>query len=67
MEVVRALKRAGFVPRRQESSHVILRHPDSRTTIPVPVHGGRDVPTGTLRDIIRDAGLTVDEFRRLLK
>jgi len=66
-EVVKALKRAGFLVRRQESSHVILRHPETRVTVPVPVHGGRDVPTGTLRDIIRDAGLTVDGFTRLLK
>ena len=66
-EVIRALKRAGFVVRRQESSHAILRHPETRVTVPVPVHGSRGVPTGTLRDIIRDAGLTVEEFIRLLK
>ena len=66
-EAVRALKRAGFEFRRQEGSHSILRHPETRVTVPVPIHGGRDLPPGTLRDIIRDAGLTVEEFRRLLK
>ena len=35
-------------------------------TLSVPVHRGRDVKRGTLRDLIRDAGLTVDEFVKLL-
>jgi predicted RNA binding protein YcfA (HicA-like mRNA interferase family) len=39
----------------------------TRQTIPVPVHGSKPLRTGTLRAIIRDAGLTVEEFRRLLK
>lgn len=66
-EVVKALKRVGFVFRRQTGSHVILRHPESKVTVPVPVHGGKDLPPGTLRAIIRDAGLTVEEFQRLLR
>lgn len=65
-EVVRALEHAGFVVCRQTGSHVILRHPAKRLSIPVPMHGGRDLPTGTLRGIIRDADLTLEEFSRLL-
>jgi len=37
----------------------------TRQTVPVPVHTG-DLKPGTLRGIIRDAGLTVDEFQDLL-
>jgi predicted RNA binding protein YcfA (HicA-like mRNA interferase family) len=65
-EVVAALLRAGFEVLRQRGSHVILINLTTRQTLPVSVHGSRDLPEGTLRGIIRDAGLTVDEFIRLL-
>lgn len=66
-EAVRALERAGFVFRRQTGGHMILRHPKTKVTVPVPVHAGRDLKPGTLRAILRDADLTIEEFRRLLK
>jgi predicted RNA binding protein YcfA (HicA-like mRNA interferase family) len=46
-------------------SHATYRHPDGRWTI-VSVHGGKTIPGGTLRKIIRDTGLTVEEFSELL-
>jgi len=52
---------------RTSGSHVRLVHatdPSRQTT--VPVHKGRDLPKGTLRDIIAQAGMTVDEFLDLL-
>jgi len=66
-EVVRALRRAGFVVRRHTGSHTIMRHPGTMRSASVPVHSGEDLPPGTLRQIIADAGLTVEQFRRLLK
>ena len=45
--------------RDQKGSHVHLRHPD-RPPLTIPLH--REVARGTLRAIIRDAGLTVEEF-----
>ncbi len=63
--VVRALERAGFKIARVAGSHHIMRHPDGRGTT-VPVHPGRDVAKGTLRGILSDVGMTVDELRRLL-
>ncbi len=65
-EVVKALRRAGYEVLRQRGSHVILINRQTKQTIPVPVHGSKDMPTGTLRGIIADAGLSVAEFRRLL-
>jgi predicted RNA binding protein YcfA (HicA-like mRNA interferase family) len=62
-EILSRLQRAGFVIKRQSSSHVILRHPDGRQTY-VAMHPG-DVPTGTFRAILKQVGLTEDEFRRL--
>ena len=45
-EVLRRLERAGFQPRRQSGSHIVLRHPDGRQTY-LPMHTG-DVPSGHL-------------------
>lgn len=63
--VVRALERAEFKVARVAGSHHIMRHPDGRGTT-VPVHPGRDVAKGTLRGILSDLGMTVDELKRLL-
>ena len=63
-EVVRKLQSAGFEIDHITGSHYIMRHPDGRRTV-VPYHAGRDIKRGVLRAIIRQAGLTVDEFLRL--
>jgi predicted RNA binding protein YcfA (HicA-like mRNA interferase family) len=63
--VVRALERAGFKVARVTGSDYIMRHPDGRGTT-VPVHAARDVAKGTLRGILADAGITVEELQRLL-
>jgi predicted RNA binding protein YcfA (HicA-like mRNA interferase family) len=64
-QVVKALERAGFSVARIRGSHHIMRHPDGRNTT-VPVHSGRDVRPGTLRGILADVGMRVEEFRTLL-
>ena len=64
-ELTRALERAGFVLRRQKGSHQIWFHPQLKKRVSVPVHTG-DVPKGTLRQILRDADLSVEEFLALL-
>ena len=63
--VVRALEKAGFTVARIAGSHHIMRHPDGRGTT-VPVHHGRDMAKGTLRGILSDTGMTVEELQRLL-
>lgn len=66
-QVIRALERAGFVIIRISGSHCRMERkgrPTRHTT--VPAHQGKDIPKGTLRDIIDQAGLTVDEFVALL-
>ena len=65
-EVIGALKRAGFVEWRQRGSHLHLKRLSDNTRVTIPVHRGRTIPPGTLRGIIRDAGLTVEEFVDLL-
>lgn len=65
--VLRALQRAGFAVDRVAGSHHLLVHKDDpRLIVTVPIHGARDLKPGTLRGIIRQAGLSVEEFRDLL-
>jgi len=64
-EVVAALSKAGFRVDRQKGSHIVLRQdaaPHRRITVP----DHREIAKGTLRAIIRQAGLTVEEFQDLL-
>ncbi len=63
-ECIKALEKAGFVVRRQEGSHMILRRQDPFAQLVVPNH--KELDRGTLRAIIRQAGLGVDEFIGLL-
>jgi predicted RNA binding protein YcfA (HicA-like mRNA interferase family) len=61
-EVVRIATLIGFVFDRQRGSHAVYyRHSDKRRIV-VPMHGTKDLKPGTLRGIINDMGLTVDEF-----
>lgn len=64
--LVRALKRAGFVELRQKGSHVSMEKitPEKVFRTVVPMH--RTLAKGTLSDILRQAGLTIEEFLELL-
>lgn len=64
-QLVKALGRLGYVVDRQRGSHIILRHtkPPHRRLV-VPDHD--EIAKGTLRAIIRDAGITVEDLRSLL-
>jgi predicted RNA binding protein YcfA (HicA-like mRNA interferase family) len=64
-ECVRALERAGFYFKRQTGSHIILRRDDPFAQVVVPDH--RTLDRGTLRAIIRQTGLSVDEFVDILE
>ena len=62
-EILRALEHAGFFVHHHTGSHAILRHrTDLSKRVTVPVHQGRDLPRGTLGGILKQAGLTPDEF-----
>lgn len=68
-ELVRALERAGFVVTRRRGSHVQLRResPDGTVaTFPVPVHAGKTIKKGTLRGILRKAGLSAEDLAALM-
>ena len=64
-KVVGALARLGYEKDRQKGSHIVLRqvaYPHRRLVVP----DHKEVAKGTLRLIIKQAGLTVDEFKELL-
>lgn len=63
-ECVRAMERAGFRVRRQKGSHIVLRRDEPFAQVVVPDH--KKLDRGTLRAIIRQAGLSVEEFTSLL-
>lgn len=59
-EVVRIFEAFGWNVARQRSSHIVMTKEGEMTTLSVPDH--KEVAKGTLRSLIRSAGLTVDEF-----
>ena len=61
-ETVRALERLGFSVIRQTGSHVRLAQGDRRVT--VPMH--RNLVVGTLQSILRQAGVSLDDFQNAL-
>jgi predicted RNA binding protein YcfA (HicA-like mRNA interferase family) len=66
-QALAALQRAGFVVDRVRGSHYLLARPDDPVrAVTVPFHGKKDLKPGTLRNIIRQGGLTVEQFRELL-
>lgn len=64
-ECIKALERIGFAINRQRGSHVVLARENPKNIVIVPNH--KELDRGTLRAIIRQVDLTVDEFIRLLK
>jgi predicted RNA binding protein YcfA (HicA-like mRNA interferase family) len=58
-QAVRAFQKVGYAVDHQTGSHIILRHPQMRR-LTVPNH--RELAKGTLRALIREAGLTKEEF-----
>ncbi|MBF0494876.1 MAG: type II toxin-antitoxin system HicA family toxin [Candidatus Omnitrophica bacterium] len=66
--VIRAFEKAGFVLRRQRGSHAILVHStDLNRRCVVPIHGSKPVKPGTMRAILKGAGISTDEFKTLLR
>ena len=65
-ELVKLFIKIGYVFRRQKGSHVVLFREIDKRRLTIPVHGEREIPVGTLKSILKDAGLSADDLRRLL-
>lgn len=66
-EAIRALQNLGFSLDRVEGSHYMMIRKGHTRTVPIPVHGSKPLPKGTLASIIRMAGITREEFFRNLR
>ncbi len=60
----KAFERAGWVFQRQKGSHMIFSKQGMKSILSIPDH--RTLKTPLLRRLIKDAGLTVEEFKALL-
>jgi len=63
LDAIRAFQKLGYQVDHQTGSHIVLRHPQMRR-LTVPNH--KELAKGTLRALIRDAGVTREEFAKLL-
>ncbi|MEX2599693.1 MAG: type II toxin-antitoxin system HicA family toxin [Dehalococcoidia bacterium] len=61
-EMLRVLLRNGYDLTHVRGSHHYLRKPGLSGLVVVPIHGGKDLPIGTLQSILRQAGLTPEDF-----
>jgi predicted RNA binding protein YcfA (HicA-like mRNA interferase family) len=60
--VVRALKRLGFQEVRQKGSHLTLHNPRTGAICTVPIHSGETLAPKTLQSILKQAGVSLEEF-----
>lgn len=66
LRLIKVLKKKGFTLSRIKGSHHIFIHPTNKITVSVPVHKGKTFGRGITLAIIKDAGITVEEFLELL-
>ncbi|MEN9839585.1 MAG: hypothetical protein RL177_1064 [Bacteroidota bacterium] len=60
-ELIRLLKSDGWFEVRQKGSHIIMRHPVKPDTIPVPFNASKEMPKGTLRQILKMADIKTNK------
>ena len=64
-QIVKILKKIGFVERSQTGSHLILSHTDTNKIVPVPMNA-KELKKGTLLSILRQAEITREDLQNLL-
>ena len=65
-DLLKALKKLGFYTHHQAGSHIQLKHPDGRRTT-IPYHPSKEIRRGTLKAIVDDLDMSVEEFIKALK
>jgi len=66
LETIKCLKRAGFIATRQKDSHVRMERSIGEKVIKLTVPLHSELKKGTLNNIIKEAGLTLEEFDKLM-
>ncbi len=65
-DVIKVARKLGFQFDRQSGSHAVYIHLEKKLRIVIPIHPGKDIKPKTLKGIIDDMGMTMDEFKELL-
>ena len=63
-DFVKALRRKGFVVDHQRGSHIFMHNLEKNISVIIPLH--KEIKKGTLNNIIKKAGLTIDELKDLV-
>lgn len=61
-KLCKLVEKYGWELARIKGSHYIYSKENTSTILTIPVHGNRDLPIGTLKGILKDAGLTEDDI-----
>jgi predicted RNA binding protein YcfA (HicA-like mRNA interferase family) len=65
-KVIKAFERAGWLNKRQKGSHVKLIKTGNPNILSIPVHKGKPIKIGLIKDQIKKSGLTEEEFLKIL-
>ena len=60
--LMKILEGKGYLLKRISGSHHIFFHPELKKIVVVPAHGNKDIPNGTFRSILKQAGISKDEI-----
>lgn len=66
-KVIKVAKKLGFLKDHQKGSHLVLRNPETRRRVVIPIHAGRTIKKGTLKGILRDLEISTTDFVKELK
>jgi predicted RNA binding protein YcfA (HicA-like mRNA interferase family) len=61
-KLIQLLEQKGYYLKRITGSHHIYFHKESKKTVVIPVHGNKDIPTGTFMSILKQAGISKEEI-----
>lgn len=60
--LIRVLESKGWILKRVSGSHYIMYHPDRKQTMPIPVHGNKDIANGLFKAILKKTDISPDEL-----
>ncbi|OGY17376.1 MAG: hypothetical protein A2785_03955 [Candidatus Chisholmbacteria bacterium RIFCSPHIGHO2_01_FULL_49_18] len=66
-EVIKAARKLGFLKDHQRGSHLVMRNPQNKLRVVIPIHAGRTLKKGTLKGILQDLEISTKDFVKLLK
>lgn len=65
-ELIKVLKKKGFIHARTKGSHYIFLHPDKKITVSLPIHKNKDLGRGITKQILEDAKISEEELLKLV-